>query len=116
MNNDIIIRSFARLESLKSNIPQEGSSVPEKYVNEYHDILKLLSKSTSIVLDEFFVPINQLKYKRIPVNIRSGEFKSSDERYCDRNLLMMKLDGIINYFTIKNSVDSGKLNIGFNLK
>jgi hypothetical protein len=104
---DIIIRAYARLKGLRSNV-DKLSLVEETYANESHSILDTLEK-TGINTTEFRVPIAEIK-PRITSVSRSGKHYS-DEKYVPKVLLLAKLDAILNYFEIITSDKPKK--IGF---
>lgn len=69
------------LRALKDNIPN-WDGIPEKYVYEFHSILDNL-ESEGFNLTFFRVPETEI---------------SQSCRDCDRNFLMMKIDGVLNVF------------------
>ena len=92
-----LVESLARLKALKDNLPT-WETVPEKYVREFHSILN---------------DLEALRYDLISFRIPNSELEGSPPVDCDRNILTMKIDGVLNLFHFKEMVDSGKIEIGF---
>ena len=112
-----LIKVYARLTSLKNNLPT-GYSIKEKYIKEYHEIISIIEKLMEITLDEFKVPENEIQYEvrsswpSIPsLGQKAGKTYSKD-RYCERAFLMSKLDALLSYFQIKY-LSKEKHEIGF---
>ena len=118
MNQDLIIRTYSRLVALKNNLP-EDSDTKEKYVKDYHDIIVLLENETGLSLDEFQVPEIELEYRitsswpSLP-NIQEGGRTYSKDRYCERPMLLSKIDALLSYFQIR-FLSEEKRSIGFQL-
>ena len=106
MNQDNIIRAYTRLIALKDHLPEKGWGVKENYINDYHQIIDILSKETGTSLDEFKIPNGEINpritsvWPSIPsLGQRSGQ-TFTDERYCERALFLSKIDAILSYFQI----------------
>lgn len=69
------------LKALKDNVP-DWDGIPEKYVHEFHSILDNL-ESEGFDLSFFRVPEAEIR---------------QNSRDCDRNFLMMKIGGVLNFF------------------
>jgi hypothetical protein len=109
-----VIEAYARLNSLKSNLPNTHT-VHEKYVREFGDICSLLQQLSGVDLNSFKIPSSELQRRLTSSNYRTGKSTYTDDLYCDRAFLMMKTDGVINLFDIYlSSQKTGKSPIGFN--
>jgi hypothetical protein len=106
--NDQLTRAWAQLQSLRSNLP-DGSQVHEKYVAEYHAVLELLEEAAGQALRDFCVPAMEVRPRVISVTPRRVNY--SNEAWCDRSYLVMKIDGVLNFFTF--SEDPKQKRIGF---
>jgi len=102
--------TYARLEALRSNLP-EGLKVEEKYVTEFHGILSLLEKASGADLTVFRVPGEELKRRITSANPGAGTVGYSDSKFCERSFLMMKVQGVLGFFTLELS--SPKPAMGF---
>ncbi len=106
---DVVLRSYSRLNALKVNLPKNGWGIDEKYIREYHDMLTVLEGATGMRLEEFRIPDNELQRVMTsytpPGPYFGGEEKTTytNERYCDRDYVLSKLDAILTYFQILNS-------------
>jgi hypothetical protein len=99
VHQDTIIRAYARLKGLRSNVDKLGW-VEDTYANEYHSILDTLDK-TGINTTEFRVPASEIQ-RRVVLSSPSGN-TYSDEKYVPKVLLLAKLDAILAYFEIITS-------------
>ena len=110
MSQQELIEAYARLKALKSNLP-ERSSVELKYVEEFHSILRLLTHTSGLDLSNFRVPDSELKPIVTGGNYITGTVDYSEDSYCQRAFLMMKIDGVLTFFEIQSSQPKPK--IGF---
>ena len=104
MNKDKIVRAYSRLIALKQNLPS-SYDIHEKYVRDYHEIIDILSEELDISLDEYKIPNNEIKphktlWPDIPYVQKGGVAYSSDE-YCERALLLTKLDALLSYLQME---------------
>ncbi|MGA2481568.1 MAG: hypothetical protein ABSF92_00440 [Candidatus Acidiferrales bacterium] len=107
MNNAILAEAFARLNAVRGNLP-DSLVIHEKYVNEFHDILDLLTKETGTDLSRFRVPASELK--RTPTSFTPGRgTRYSEAKYCDRQFLLIKIDSVLGFFKLQTA----KSEIGF---
>ncbi len=102
--------AYARLEAVRSNLP-EGLRVEEKYVTEFHEILSLLEKASDADLTMFRVPEEELRHRVTSANPGAGTVSYSNRKFCERSFLMMKVQGVLSFFTLEMS--SPKPAIGF---
>lgn len=98
--SDKILRLYTRLNSLKQNSPV-SINVDEKYVKEYHLIIKELQDSTQSDLAEFLISEGEVAPIVRSFNRRTREKDYSRSRYCERSFLLTKLDALLSYFQIK---------------
>jgi len=110
-NEAVITEAYARLESLRDNLPD--FSVGEKYVREFHEILQLLEKDSGADLTRFRVPAGEVKPRVTSANYLRGTCTYSKTGYCDRSFLKMKVDAVIRFFELQSS--NSKPAIGFAL-
>jgi len=104
-----LAKLLARLTALKNNLPS-GRSTPVKYVSEFNSIITEIEKSTEEKLDEFKIPFSEIR----PQQISSRIF--TDESFCDREFLLMKIDGVLGYFTLLLQPADIKNRMGFSVE
>jgi hypothetical protein len=95
-NYDKILRAYARIESIKENIPKHNW-VSEDWVIEYHSALDEVAKETGKNLSEFRVPKKNLKQSPVFVNRMTNEKSHGGGLRCERNILLQKVDAILTY-------------------
>lgn len=108
-DQDALKRAFAVLSSLKENLPNKHE-IPEKYVLEYHRIVKDLA-AQGYSLEEFKIPESEITRRLRSYNGMTDESTYSKEKYVERPFLMTKLDALLSYFSLV--VDDSKPPIGF---
>ncbi|MDA2933297.1 hypothetical protein MYX82_03030 [Acidobacteria bacterium AH-259-D05] len=109
-DGDQILRAYAALTSLRANVPDQHE-VQERWVREYNGALERLEGSLGIELQEFKVPGDALKKSIASINTRTGRTTYRSGLWCERSVLMHKLDSVLQYFTgLNNGKDKG---IGF---
>src|ERR1051326_6337492 len=109
-NGDQILRSYSILSSLKENIPK-GHEISDTWVNEYHSALEKLELSIGIDLSEFKVPREQIVKSVSGGNYLTGEVTYALGLWCERSILIHKLNSVLTYFTGLQS--GGEKKIGF---
>jgi hypothetical protein len=93
--------AWAQLDAFQKNLP---SLVEEKHVAEFHDILKLLDEATGEDISAFRIPDEEVKPRITGIlrpafsGRRPGHTSYSDKKYCDRNLMLRKIDAVYGYF------------------
>ena len=102
---DILIRAYAMLQSLRKNIDQIPSNIEEKYAKEFHSALDRL-QTIGIDVTEFRIPDSEVQHLDISP-IRTLTFKGNErakhyskEKYVEKPLILTKLDAILGYFEI----------------
>ena len=108
MTQDSLLRAYARLNSLKNNLP-DRRTVHEKYVAEYHAILDAIEKEVSTDLAEFRIPEAELQLIPVSGSYVTGRVDYSESHYCERTFMLSKLEAILAYFTMLAQKDK----IGF---
>lgn len=102
MGDNALFEAYARLNSLKANLP-EHYEVHEKWVTEFHAILDLLQAETGHDLLSFRVPAPEVRSRveavRMATVRRPAKVYHSSDNYCERPFLVMKIDGVSNYFS-----------------
>lgn len=89
-------RAHARLTSLKNNL--SDAMIHEKYVSEYHQILDSLAE-TGIEIQEFKIPVSELKQSWASSNYMTGEVEYNDYKEVERTFFLYKLDSILSYLS-----------------
>ena len=102
MSQDQLAQAYARLKSLKDNLPKTFE-VDQKYVAEYHQILDTLQAVSGSDLKSFRVSPNEIHPETSGGNYITGEVHYSGRQVCERNYLAMKVDGVLGFFEIKTS-------------
>ncbi|MBA7692122.1 hypothetical protein ES703_100680 [subsurface metagenome] len=104
---DVLVRAYATLSSLRKNIEQMGAVVEEKYVHEFHIALDSL-EGIGIDVSEFRISDSELKHRDTAASQyvngeRISPYKPSEEKYVDKSFILTKLDAILGYFAIITS-------------
>jgi hypothetical protein len=102
MADAALFEAYARLNSLKANLP-DHYEVHEKWVAEFHAILDLPEAETGCRLAGFRIPQPEVRPRVVAVRMatmrRAGQVTYSRENYCERPFLLLKTDGVLNYFS-----------------
>lgn len=109
-----LAKLLARLTALKNNLPKY--SVPRKYADEFNSILAELEKNSGENLNEFKIPASEIHPRVTSFNAMSGRKTYSSESYCDREFLLMKIDGVLGYFTLILQPTEVKNQMGFSVE
>ncbi len=99
-NSDTIIRAYATLSALRKNIDKVPTvSIPETFVQEYHNVLDKLQE-IEIRVDEFRIPDANVKPKVTSSSYADGSSRQrySEIKYVDKYFILSKLDAILGYF------------------
>ncbi|MCX6762180.1 MAG: hypothetical protein NT093_00145 [Candidatus Moranbacteria bacterium] len=111
--SDKIIRFYTRLQSLKNNLSKQ-TSIKDIFVDDYHGIIDELSKTLTINLDEFKIPLGEVR--PYPTSYSGdGTTTYTDEAFCSDSLFFSKLDALLSYFQIKY-LSKEQPKIGFTYK
>ena len=104
-----LAKALARLTALKSQVSR--NHISKKYADEYNSIIEILEKTSGEVLTEFKIPSQEIK--PIPVSYSKMGTDYSAESYCDKEYFLMKLDGVLGYFTLLLQPVEVKKQMGF---
>jgi hypothetical protein len=109
-DDDQILRAYATITSMKANVP-ERPQIEERWVIEFNTAIEKLEKSLGIDLEEFKVPQDALKRFVASCNSLTNDVTYLEGLWCERAILMQKLDSVLVYFTGLQDRDDNK--IGF---
>jgi len=109
-DNDQILRAYATITSIRANVP-ERHEVEERWVKEFNVAIAKLEKSLGIDLEEFKVPQDALKRFVASCNSMTNDVTYLEGLWCERAILMQKLDSVLVYFTGLQDQEDNK--IGF---
>ena len=109
-DDDQILRAYATITSMKANVP-ERPQIEERWVIEFNAAIEKLEKSLSIDLQEFKVPQDALKRFVASCNSLTNDVTYLEGVWCERAILMQKLDSALVYFT--GLQDREDIKIGF---
>jgi hypothetical protein len=108
--DDQILRAYATITSIRANVP-ERHEVEERWVKEFNVAIAKLEKSLGIDLEEFKVPQDALKRFVASCNSMTNDVTYLEGLWCERAILMQKLDSVLVYFTGLQDQEDNK--IGF---
>lgn len=97
-DGDQILRAYAAITSIRANVP-ERHEVEARWVNEFNAAIVKLEKSLEIDLQEFKVPQDALKRYVASCNSLTSDVTYLEGLWCERAILMQKLDSVLVYFT-----------------
>jgi len=102
---DKLIEAHARLSALKIHLP-DTSLVEERYVREFHTILAVLEEAFDCDLDGYRVPHREVVLRGGNGNGGAGSGLDGEswcalEPACDRNSLMIRIEGVLSFFGIQ---------------
>ena len=101
-DQDVLVRAYATLSSLRKNIDQMTAySVEEKYVREFHAVLDRL-EDIGIDVAEFHIPDSTVQ-PRVTSTHMGGSKSYTKEKYVERSFILIKIDAIFGYFEITTS-------------
>jgi hypothetical protein len=93
MNQGRLFTAYQRLTALKSNLPNHAQ-VHEKYVEDFHAVVDLLAELSGLNLDSLRLP---------PSEYLPAEAPTAGDRYCERSLLIQKIDTVLSCFQVQFS-------------
>lgn len=112
-NGDALLRSYAILSGLKQNLP-EGYEVEERWVREFHVAVDGIEKTTGLNLAEFKVAQTELYRSVATSNYLTDEVTYRDGLWCQRAVLMQKIDSLLFYFSGLQSGESRRIGFSTN--
>lgn len=95
-----IKKAYVNLMALQKNLPQ-NHDLEEKYANMFNAELDRLIK-LGFEIEDSKIPPQEIRVIVTGSNYVSGETYYSDDKYVQREILSMKLDAILAYFSISN--------------
>ncbi len=93
---DNLSKIYNQLLALRENLPQK-EHVSRKYVGQYNSLLVQLAELTASSLEDFKVSESFLKYTS-GISRPGIGFQGFGEKQCERGLLLMKLDAVLQQF------------------
>jgi len=106
-------QAWTRLLALRQHLP-ENYEIQERFVNEYHGLLKTFASLTGADLSMFSVPEDEIRPKVVAASMatrrRLGKVNYSNDNYCQRTTLLMKMDALIPF--LKSTAYSRPLESG----
>lgn len=97
-DGDLLLRSYATLSSLKSNLPDQDE-VEERWVREFNSAVEGIEKALGTNLAEFKVLHGDLHRSVGTRNYLTEDVTYRDGLWCNRSSLMQKIDSILIYFS-----------------
>lgn len=97
-HDDQILRAYAVITSIRANVP-ERHEIEARWVNEFNGAIEKPEKSLGIDLQEFKVPQDALKRFVASCNSLTNDVTYLEGLWCERAILMQKLDSVLVYFT-----------------
>lgn len=93
---DHLLRAIARLRALRDNLP-DTYEVEDAWVNEFHDAVGGLQRQLSMELEEFRLSPSVLYRSVSSSNYITGEVRYRDGLWCQRTMLLQKVDALLYY-------------------
>lgn len=109
-DDDQILRAYATITSMRINVPARPQ-IEERWVIEFNTAIEKLEKSLDSDLQEFKVPQDALKRFVASCNNLTNEVTYLEGLWCERPILMQKIDSVLAYFTGMQDREDNK--IGF---
>lgn len=107
---DEIMGAFARISSIKENIPKSREASGD-WIIEYHNALDKAEKALEISLDDFRVPERNLKRSHASFNALTNKKSYRQGLWCERSILLQKVDAVLTYLQLLLKPEDRK--IGF---
>jgi hypothetical protein len=105
VNETAIKQAYVRLKSLKANLP-DRIHADQTYVEEFHSIVDILQNESGHDLSAFRVPATQMQRESSGGNYITGEVFYTGRLVCTRSYLMMRIDGVLGFFTLVSSKET----------
>lgn len=93
---DAIIRALSSIKGIRVNLPNYHS-VESHWVEEYNSAIEKIEQASDLKLEEYKVPTNMIKREPVSGNYLNGEVVYSTELFCERSVLLRKLDSALEY-------------------
>lgn len=99
MSQDEVMEAYARLKALHGNLPDRPNRLIEpRYVEDFHDIVGLLQRHSSVALGRFKVPVTAISI-------------SDPGLWYDLHFVKSKVEALLGFFELRWS--EPKPTIGF---
>jgi len=108
VQNDELLRALTTIHGIKANLP-DCPVVEEHWVKEYNSAIQKIESSVGINLEEYKVPPSMIKAEPSFVDQETGGAIYSKELFCERAILLHKVDSSLEYiktYTKNRSVSS----------
>lgn len=114
MNDDPnrLFKALAKLRGIRANVDEKRHETQEKYVHEYNTTVSEIAQVLQDNLETFLVPGNEIRPKVVGYGPTTGKRYSSDS-WTETQLLLTKLDSLINYFEMLLGGEEPKRPAGF---
>ena len=97
--NDDLTRALSTIHGVKANLP-DYPVVEDHWVKEYNSAIQKIESSLGINLEEYKVPSHLIKPEPAFVDNETGGATYSKELYCERAILLHKVDSSLEYLKI----------------
>lgn len=100
MDDNALRKALAMLRSFNDNLPH--GDIEEKYVTMYNDLLSEIGQQTEHDLTYFQVPDSEIHHEIVSTSFNEwGQPLNSYStgRHCDRSMVQIKLQGLLNYLS-----------------
>lgn len=102
------MRAYARIDSIKKTIP-DVFEIDENWVQEYHAAIKQVSTEIDSDLSEFELNRNRLYRSVSSSNYLTGEVNYRDGLWCERSVLLQKVEALLTYLQLLLQRPGGKM-------
>lgn len=105
-------QALSIISGLKENMPESNLNlVDEKFAIEFNSCVNDIEKYYEYDLNRYKISPQDILPRLISSNSRNGKQYSS-QRYCNRSLLLTKIDALL----ILVKIEPKEIEIGFNIK
>jgi|SRR5579871_3240975 len=93
--------AWAELRAFQKNLP---TTIEENHVTEFHAILDRLREASGEDITPFRIPAAEVRPKEIPLmrsdypGVGQPAPMFTDKKFCDRNLMLRRIDSVFGYF------------------
>jgi hypothetical protein len=102
MNQTVIVQAYSRLSALKTTLPEKHYS-DQGLVDEFHSVLETLQKESGHDLSAFRIPASEMEKESYCSNSMTGEMSYTGKMVCTRSYLMMRIDGVLCFFSLSKT-------------
>jgi predicted nucleotide-binding protein len=119
IDRDAFLRSISLLKGMRNNLPK-GLSIKSSWARDYDNAIMKIEEAEGIVLNEYKIGQTELKRIEVSGNYLTGEVNYSDDFYCDRAVMLQKIDSALiyleNYLMNDNKIMKTNENSSFSSK